>query len=459
MECHTDSYAVRKKAFPKGWLVRIVDRQPNWRGQPYSISYLLPDHEPTADELVDVHRWAYQEGFPNPRAIPPALMQWSSLFNPRFFNAVAVDQACDQPPLSWNRSTDVPNSSDLPSLWLESTLFLAGVTFSAAIVQSRYSSGTIASKYDHLWEAGVLSEAGVAPQLRALNLKATIQNLADNPQQDGVERLLDLRDLFLSAWKLLAPPYGEVEIMSQGSLSGNYIDRFGFLPELRAQCGQKLQAIIVYGSSISSENFADYDLLIVTDEPQSLLRRLAGTSPSWHGKEINMGVYSPDELIVMQRLSGDNLANYGICLWGAAPVVHKSTDRLLVRNFSFGIIRQRQQLGMLSRAIGEPLQSDKDDRRNLHDYFVKIPANVAKGTLGALGERWSKEQVQQWMLAKFGFDALAEQRRAMQGNPGLALAHSALATSRVLEALNEKVELVIAEPVPRNAYGERQCLQ
>jgi hypothetical protein len=144
----------------------------------------------------------------------------------------------------------------------------------------------------------------------------------------------------------------------------------------------------------------------------------------------------------MQRLSGDNLADYGVCLWGAAPVMRKSVHQLLIRNFSFGILRQRQQLGMISRAVGVPVPADRDDRRNLYDYFVKIPANVAKGTLGALGERWPKERVQEWMKSEFGFDAISEQLRAKLGNPAEALAHSALATGNVLAALNQRVHLV-----------------
>ena len=199
-------------------------------------------------------------------------------------------------------------------------------------------------------------------------------------------------------------------------------NRFGFLESLRDSCGRGLDAVIAYGSSVSSESFADYDLLVVAEDAEEVLNRLAGKSPKWCNKEINIGVYSPAELVVMQRLSGDNLMDYGICLWGSAPVVRKALRSLLIRNFSFGILRQRQQLGMLSRNMGDPLPHDGDDRKNLNDYFVKIPANVAKGTLGALGERWPKERVQGWMMAEIGFDTLDEQAKARAGNPVAALA-------------------------------------
>jgi hypothetical protein len=43
------------------------------------------------------------------------------------------------------------------------------------------------------------------------------------------------------------------------------------------------------------------------------------------------------------------------------------------------------------------------------------------------------------MLREIGFDAVAEQRRVMNGGSIPALASSALATGNVLTALNEKV--------------------
>jgi hypothetical protein len=122
--------------------------------------------------------------------------------------------------------------------------------------------------------------------------------------------------------------------------------------------------------------------------------------------------------------------------------VHKSKGLLLARNFSFGVVRQRQQLGMLSRAIGDPLPADGDDRHNLHDYFVKIPANVAKGTFGAMGERIPKERINAWMRSLIGFNPALEQARAAHGEAARALAAAAIATGRVLEKLNRTVQLV-----------------
>lgn len=426
------------------WDVRVIERPPTWRGHPYKLAYLLPDDELNATELVGLHYWACGKDLPNPRVIPPSMLQWSSLFNPRFFDAVAKERGGWESGICWTCPDEAPQHRDLSRLWLESMLFLSGVTLSAAVIQSRYSPGTIASKYDRLWEAGVLADAGVIPELRELNLLETVRTLAADTGLSGVERLLAIRRSFMAAFSLIAPKEGTVQEMRECPSLPVAADRFGFISDLRERCGRDLSSVIVYGSSVSSESFADYDLLLVVDDPEALLRRLAGQCPTWHSKEMNLGIYSPDELVMMQRLSGDNLGEYGLCLWGASPVVQKSINRLLVRNFSFGVLRQRQQLGMLSRAVAEPISTEGDDRRNLHEYFVKIPANVAKGTFGALGERWPKEHVQEWMLAEFGFDAVLEQKYAMTGDSIHPLANSALATGKVLAALNDRVKLVQA---------------
>lgn len=438
------------------WDSRVVERPPTWRGHPYSLTYLLPNREITGDELVGLHHWAFNKSLPNPRVIAPSVLEWSSLFNPRFFDAVAAARGGWESRLSWTYPDDAPGLQELTRVWLESTLFLAGVTLSAAIIQSRHSPGTIASKYDRLWEAGVLADEGVIPELRELDLFKAVRTLVADADLDVVERLLAIRREFMAALSLIAPKGPNLREMSECRLPKAYAERFGFLGDLREACGPGLRAMIVYGSSVSSKSFADYDLLVVSDNSEILLRRLAGQSPTWHAKEMNLGVYSPEELVVMQCLSGDNLGDYGVCLWGATPVVHKPVSKLLVRNFSFGIVRQRQQLGMLSRAVGELVSTEGDDRRNLHEYFVKIPANVAKGTLGALGERWPKENVQEWMIQEFGFDAVAEQRRAITDDPVRALANSALTTGKVLARLNDRVKLV---EVCHSATGTKRDVQ
>lgn len=426
--------------------VRIVERDPTWREQPYTLSYLLLDAEPTPPELLAIYKWADRMQLQNPRAISPAMLRWSSLFNPRFFKAVTKDMALTKEEdhgkstLVWTRAEPELEQLDLTRFWLQSVMFLAGVTLSAAIVQSRHSSGTIGSKYDRLWEAGVLAEKGAAPELHALELKHAVKSLASNTSIADVERLLMIRRLFMLVLEQLAPGNGSMEIMRPEKMTSDVAEKFGFVDMLRTECGSSLHALIAYGSSVSSSSFADYDVLVIVESPELVLRQLAGKSPMWKGKELNVGIYSPEELMIIQFLSGDNLANYGLCLWGEAPVVKKRFAPLIARNFSFGTVRQRQQLGMINRAVS-PLVTPGDDRRSLFDYFVKIPANVAKGTFGAMGQRLAKENILEWMHNEVHFDATYEQQRVSY-DPQSAITASMLATGRVMEALNAKLQLV-----------------
>ncbi|MFF5790608.1 hypothetical protein ACFY5D_01025 [Paeniglutamicibacter sp. NPDC012692] len=154
-----------------------------------------------------------------------------------------------------------------------------------------------------------------------------------------------------------------------------------------------------------------------------------------------MGVYSADELWRMQCLSGDNLADYRLCIYGETRVPAKTPTDLLMRNLSFGIVRQRQQLGMIGAALAD-LPRPGDDRQNLYGYFTKIPANIAKGTFGAMNQRLTKEEVHEWIESLCGFRTAHMQQLATDGDPGLALAESAVATGAVLRALNDKFKVV-----------------
>ena len=421
--------------------VRSVSRPPTWRDTNYIITYLLPRHEPAADDLIAIHSWAAQVSIENPRVVPPSALVWSSLFHPRFFQAITSEGAttsASEMSLSWTTEYRDLKGLDLTKFWLESVLFLAGVTLGAAIVQSRFSEGTIGSKYDRLWQAAELADCGRVPELKPLNLKDTVRTLSSDNKMSALERLLCIRKLFISSLRQLVMRSGTIVMMRPVKQLDSLAGRFGFVNKLRSECGRDLQALIVYGSSITSAAFADYDVIVVTEKPESFLRKFAGKAPTWRGKELNLGVYSPAELELMQLASGDNLAEYGLCVWGEAPVVHKPVSLLLARNFSFGFVRQRQQLGMLALALES---HSSPDIRNLLDYFVKIPANVAKGTLGALGEKLSKEAVLAWMKSQFGFDASEEQRRALS-QPAKPLAAAAIATGAVMRSLNERTRLV-----------------
>lgn len=423
-----------------GLSIRSVERPPTWRKEPYMLTYLLADREISAVELIRLLEWAVEGRMPNPRIITPEIIRWSSLFHPRFH--LSVNESAQMVPerLEWQMEGLPVTLDELTRFWLQSTLFLSGVTLSAAIIQRRFSAGTIESKLDRLWDAGTIASAGIVPELASLGLHENVSLLAAT-DSDDIIRLLYLRKLFMHALELVAPEEETVETMRQCVPAEFGDDRFGFTDMLGKKLGNDLRAIVVYGSSVSSRQFADIDTVVVVDDPVAALLKLAGSSPVWKGKELNIGVYSPDELLVMQRLSGDNLADYGLCLRGEAVVVRKPVSSLLARNLSFGVVRQRQQLGMLSRVISSN-DSRSPDRRNLYEYFVKIPANVAKGTFGSIGRRMAKEDVHAWLFSKTGFDTPAGQRRAAYGHVAEALASSALATGKTLSALNSTLSIV-----------------
>jgi hypothetical protein len=424
--------------------VHVITRPPTWRDEPLTLSYLLLGFEPNGLELADIYRWARSESLANPRVISPRTLVWSEFFNPRFFAAIR-DAGGVTPGIQRASAVRLPDEPNMTRIWAESVLFLAGVTMSAAIVQSRWSRGTLASKYDRLWQAGCLAKEGVLPELSGLSLAAQVLALVAEKTTDQ-SRLLAIRALFMQAIGALthAPPEASAK-MAADPLPPDRKSRFGFIVELRRLLGDDLAAIVVYGSSVNSENFADYDLLIVSHNPETSLKHMAGLSPTWHGKELNVGVYSPSELWNMQLLSGDNLIDYGLCIVGELEVPVKPIDRLLARNFSFGMIRQRQQLGMIPMALEHPYGCDGDNLRSLYEYFVKIPANVVKGTLGVTNSKPPKELIYKWLADRCGFDTDTAQQRATAGEPADALADAAVATGAALRVLNQDLGLLAEE--------------
>uniref|UniRef100_UPI001B8CDBCA hypothetical protein n=1 Tax=Collimonas silvisoli TaxID=2825884 RepID=UPI001B8CDBCA len=309
--------------------VSVEKRPPTWRPTPFEFSYILVSTEPSGKKMREIYSWSIANAYPNPRVISPFLIGLSAVFNPAFYDATVKKNVANAvTPAS--ECCHLPLSTALAKVQfrLQSVLFLSAVTMSAAIVQSRWSQGTVASKYDKLWQAGQLADEGVVPELRKLDLKARVIELATNQTITDVERLLAVRDLFEAA-------IDNLEVSTDAQAATMFADkvmarsdRFGFVERLRRSI-PGLDAIVVYGSSISSDNFADYDLILVCEQPVAALRSLAGTSPVWNGKELNVGVYSRAELWRMQLLSGDNLSDYGVCLFGTVTVPYKPVTELL----------------------------------------------------------------------------------------------------------------------------------
>ena len=438
---------------PTIYAVHRTQRLRTWRPEPLDLTYLYLSGDPTPEQLVSAYRLALDQGLPNPRAIPPRYLAWSEVFNPRFHRATLraglVPDPGSRMRLARPRGMDDPDQ--LTRFWLQSVLFLASVTLSAAVVQSRWGPGTLASKYDRLWQAGELAAAGVIPELAGLDVRAAVRGLVARPDLPPVDRLLGVRALFEQAVALLAAGVSsDRRTIRAERLPAHLRDRFGFVTDLRRELGSDLRCVLVYGSSVTSTSYADIDAVLISDRPERTLRTLAGTNPQHRGTELNISVYSAAELWSMQLLSGDNLHDYGLCIYGEAEVPEKPRDFLLARNLSFGMVRQRQQLGMVAATLAAPPERAEpgdnlgDDRRNLYEYFVKIPANVVKGTWGVVGRQQPKSYVQAWLETRCGFDTALHQLEATAGRPAYALAAAALATADAMVLLNEELGVVDA---------------
>jgi hypothetical protein len=426
--------------------LRTVTFPPNWRGTPFAITYAFLASEPTPNGLYNVV--AGHRGDSRIRVVSPDLLGWSAVFNPAFFGSVVHAGGIGGDIARHHRvelTRPGVTSEELTLGWIQSVAFLASVTLSAAIIQRRFSPGTIASKYDRLWQVGRASTHNHSHSdieaLRPLQLCDEVQQLAADGELDSVSRLLRIRQLFEQVVCVLARNVSATTVrMSPGKLSTELTERFGFVDELRKSV-PRIEAIVVYGSSVSSEEFADYDLVVVVEDAERALRSLAGSSPTWRGKELNIGVYDRQELWAMQLLSGDNLSTYGVCLAGEVDLPDRNERTLFERNFSFGMVRLRQQIGMIDAVSRNPFPDDGDDRKSLYDYFVKVPANVVRGTFGGAGEQLDKQTASDWLKTECGFDS-ADARAVAVSDPALALARSAVASMSVLRKLNERFEIV-----------------
>jgi hypothetical protein len=397
--------------------------------------YTLVGSPGEADEAATrtFYRESAREGLPNPRLFTPGMLELVSLYHPPLYEKLShsVFRA-----LSTRAVSALPTAEALPSTraWMRSMLFLAGVTLSAAIIQNRWSVGTIKSKLMRLWQAGSLvSRAQVIDELKPLDLRKRVVELALSPEPDAGKLLL-LKKLYARALAPLVEPLAHTTRTLQAiDASHPLVRRFGFVPGLVSALGRNLRAVIAYGSSVTSSNYADFDLILVVRDADAALALLAGKSPAWEGCELNMSVHSEDDFRTYQLASGDNLIDYGLCLYGETIVPHKPVNDLLHRNFSFGYVRMRQIMGMAAAAQEEIPVDPADDKANLYGYFLKIPANVYKGTHGVIAQAMSKDRVAALLRKRFGFDLVQLGREPHLGD---ALASAAWCTKELLFELN-----------------------
>jgi hypothetical protein len=421
----------------------MVEMPPDWRSsEPTPYTFVFTNEELSAEDMRRYVRTMVSSESQNPRLFQPSSLALSYLFHPMFWKSVSRGRKINGIPSLLNTSRFVSEPTAYTSgaqYFLQSLLFLTGVTLSAAIVQNRWSPGTIESKLNRLWQAGVAAQNLALKSLMALNLQDLVRQLARRLESPGYKLFLSLKAAFAAALNSVIKA-GDIRTitLSPPALDSAMQARFGFVDSLKQLLSGNLEAVVAYGSSVTSETFADYDILLVVRNSTEALEKLAGMCPKYRGVELNLGVYGRSDFWNFQLASGDNLSDHALCLFGEIEVPIKPIPDLLARNYSFGFIRLRQLLGMAAFASGHPLHTTDDDKRNLYGYFVKIPLNVAKGTRGAVGHSITKLDIEDWIADKTDYDARTMLNWCAEERAGDAIASAAWCTQRVMILLNEE---------------------
>ncbi|WP_146052673.1 hypothetical protein [Aquimarina sp. I32.4] len=437
---------------------QLIYMPPNWKNTtptPYTI--FIMDEELTPNQYEAFFKQIVLLEAPNPRVFTPRVLEYASLFHPCFFEALINSSKEAITPLNdfistlKRREITIPFSSSITISnglhWLQSMVFLSGVTLSAAIIQNRWSSGTIESKLNRLWQASCTIEMtnskGITKQeIRDFILKM-VPYLSKNP-------LLVLKKLKLFYSKLLTELVKDIpseqKIMETPKLTPAQKERFGFITDLKKLLDTNLEAVILYGSATNSQQFSDYDLIVVVKNIEDALNVLQGTSPLYNGIELNISVFGTIDFWAYQLASGDNLYDHGICLYGNITVPHKNTNDLLLRNLSFGFIRFRQLMGMGSYV--QHITSEDDDKRNLLDYFIKIPLNICKGIEGCVGAVSTNEDIKKWAEETLDFDVQMLKKISRAGDHTKAIAKSTWAAQEVLHYYDQKLNITRQKKQP-----------
>lgn len=453
---------------------QMVVMPPTWKEpNPSVYTFVLFDKELSPDDLKQFFDISLRNGVPNPRPVSSRLLELASLFHPSFYlsfthgrGRLKASEKLDTflPQLQGCRLLRLPESS-LPvasaRYYLQSQLFLSGCTLTAAIVQNRYTEGTIDSKLNRLWQAAQYAKRYRFSSLEELSLDEFVIDCAASCDMPPHQRLIKIKKKYSEALKAisdgLSASYFTVccdELFDEEKL------RFGFVSQIRNMLGSNLESIFVYGSAVTSSNFSDYDLVVVVKDSEEALKNLAGTSPRYKGKEINMSIYNPEEFSAFQLMSGDNLNCNARCIYGKAEIVIKPSTDLIIRNFSFGFIRMRQLLGMAAFLARHGVHEDLDDQRNLYEYFIKIPMHIMKGILSVAGEPVAKEKINACIAKELGYDIREQIILIEKQACSEAISNAHLGTMKVMEDLNTRYK--VFETVPRSLsdiWDNKKCIE
>ena len=78
------------------------------------------------------------------------------------------------------------------------------------------------------------------------------------------------------------------------------------------------------------------------------------------------------------------------------------------------------------------ISSETDDKKNLIDYFIKIPLNVYKGIQGCYGKVGTNEEINNWSKSSLNFNVKEYQVLARNNNAINSLANATWATQEVM---------------------------
>ncbi len=444
---------------------RIVALPATWRDEgPTLYTFALFSEELTRSELLRFFEVAIVLGLPNPRPVSVPTLRLASLFHPLLYARFANRRANPLQSPHLQTSLDhldafrlrVQPRTDVcvptARYYLQSLLFLAACTLSAAIIQDRFCEATIASKLGRLWQAAQYVRRFGLGRADPTALERFVVECAGRTERSPYERLFAIKREYGRLLRALAyPRMGAVQVLQAKALSTNEQLRFGFITDLRHRLGDNLRAVIVYGSAVTSHRFADYDLLIVVGREEEAVRTLAGSRPSYNGVEMNCGIYDADDFLVFQCMSGDNLDVNARCVYGEVETLIKPAEDLMLRNFSFAFVRLRQLLGMAAYLSKHGVHPDLGSQSNLYEYLIKIPMHIMKGVRQVAGEPIDKDYLNSWTTRSLGYDIQDQLRSIGARRADRAIANAYLATHGVVAHLNERYK--VFEPVPQ-AVGD-----
>lgn len=441
---------------------KVVTMPETWRKEgPVDFTFVLFEDELNREELLRFFKLSYELNLVNPRPISLQLVKWSSLFHPLFFHSIEtmardenllINCTANLPPISpleiSAKYLETTTKVDTFLYYLQTNLFLAGCTLTAAIVNDRFSPQTLESKYSHLWRAAFYAErfrarggeeSSIYEAIHEMKLAEFIDSIAFNTEISDYDKLIQIKKQFSKALSIVGSPFKyKTKVFTAEKLSPERAKRFAFVDQLKAKLQENLLSVIAYGSSVTSEHYSDYDVYLIVKDESEALKQMAKSKPSHQGLEINVGIYSLDNFIIFQTLSGDNLEHNALCLYGEAKTVIKPDNDLLMRNFSFAFVRMRQLLGMAAYLSYQAEQGVIKEARSLYEYFTKIPMHIYKGTCSVFNENISKELIKEWISETHGYDIDEQLNLVSKSEPDKAVAYSYLATMAVLNSLNNK---------------------